>query len=340
MRVLRTEAHRRISFLIAEKSFRRKFIGFLARNIGTVPVSRAMDMLKPGQGTVYLPDPINEPTLLRGAGTNFEGPGFEKDGTIALPTINGTSHSESIAAIRGPEELVLKKPFTHKDALFQLTGRKDITDDGKFTGEVSDQDRKEFKGSKFKVAPHVDQSAVYDAVFARLHSGGCIGIFPEGGSHDRPDLLPLKRNVSLPAYPHEIKTNLALAGVALMALGTLAENPDCGLTIVPCGMNYFHAHKFRSRAVIEFGNPLEVPRELVEKYKNGDRRGAVGPLLELIYQSLVAVTVTSPDYETLMVSSRCLQQCIKPRLTKHAGYPSRSTPVQHQGKEAPPSDGG
>ncbi|KAL4871644.1 hypothetical protein BDV12DRAFT_163481 [Aspergillus spectabilis] len=282
MRVLRSEAHRRISFLIAEKSFRRKFIGFLARNIGTVPVSRAMDMLKPGQGTVYLPDPINEPTLLRGVGTNFEGPGFEKDGTIALPTINGTSHSESIAQIHGPEELTLKKPFTSKDALFQLTGRKDITDDGKFSGDVSDKDQ-DFKGSKFKVAPHVDQSAVYDAVFGRLLAGGCIGIFPEGGSHDRPDLLPLK------------------PGVALMALGTLAENPDCGLKIVPCGMNYFHAHKFRSRAVIEFGNPLEVPRELVEKYKNGDRRGAVGPLLEMIYQSLVAVTVTSPDYETLMV---------------------------------------
>ncbi|KAL4821812.1 hypothetical protein BDW67DRAFT_149578 [Aspergillus spinulosporus] len=283
MRVLRTEAHRRISFLIAEKSFRRKFIGLLARGIGTVPVARAMDLLKPGQGTVYLPDPVNQPTLLRGVGTNFEAPGFEKDGTIALPTINGTSHSTSIAEIRGPEELILKKPFTHKDALFQLTGRNDITDDGTFTGDVSDKDRADFKGSKFKAAPHVDQSAVYEAVFGRLLAGGCIGIFPEGGSHDRPDLLPLK------------------PGVALMALGTLAENPDCGLKIVPCGMNYFHAHKFRSRAVIEFGTPLEVPKELVEKYKNGDRRGAVGPLLDMIYQSLVAVTVTSPDYETLMV---------------------------------------
>ncbi|KAL4921737.1 hypothetical protein BDW62DRAFT_174373 [Aspergillus aurantiobrunneus] len=283
MRALRNEAHRRISFLIAEKSFRRKFIGLLARNIGTVPVSRAMDMLKPGQGTVYLPDPINEPTLLRGVGTNFEAPGFEKDGTIALPTINGTSHSESIAEIRGPEELILKKPFTEKDALYQLTGRKDITNDRKFSGDVSDKELADFKGSKFKVAPHVDQSAVYDAVFGRLLAGGCIGIFPEGGSHDRPNLLPLK------------------PGVALMALGTLAENPDCGLKIVPCGMNYFHAHKFRSRAVIEFGNPLEVPRELVKQYSSGDRRGAVGSLLDLIYQSLVAVTVPSPDYETLMV---------------------------------------
>jgi len=66
-------------------------------------------------------------------------------------------------------------------------------------------------------------------------------------------------------------------------------------------MNYFHAHKFRSRAVIEFGNPIEVPSELVELYKKGEKRGAVGSLLETIYQSLVSVTVTSPDYDTLMV---------------------------------------
>ncbi|KAJ5460253.1 acyltransferase [Penicillium daleae] len=282
MRVIRSEAHRRISWLIADKSFRRKFIGLLARGIGTLPVARAMDNLKPGTGTVYLPDPVNEPTLLRGVGTNFEGAGFEAEGTIALPTINGQSHSTAIAEIRGPEELVLKKPFKHRDALFQLTGRKDIDDDGKFTGDAADQDSG-FKGTKFKVAPHVDQTAVYEAVFARLNAGGCVGIFPEGGSHDRPSLLPLK------------------AGVALMALGTLADNPDCGLKIVPCGMNYFHAHKFRSRAVIEFGNPIEVPKELVQQFKQGERRESVGALLDIIYQSLVAVTVTSPDYETLMV---------------------------------------
>jgi glycerol-3-phosphate O-acyltransferase/dihydroxyacetone phosphate acyltransferase len=66
-------------------------------------------------------------------------------------------------------------------------------------------------------------------------------------------------------------------------------------------MNYFHAHKFRSRAVIEFGNPIEVPDGLVELYKKGEKREAVRSLLETIYQSLVSVTVTSPDYDTLMV---------------------------------------
>lgn len=283
MRVIRTEVRRRISWLIAAKSFDRKFIGLLAKGIGAVPVARAMDNMKLSEGTVYLPDPIHEPTLLRGIGTKFDGPEFEPEGTIALPTVNGTSYSATIAEIRGPEELLLKKPFRGRDPLYQLTGRTDITDDGKFAGDTAHQDLSGFKGSKFKVAPHVNQTAVYEAVFARLNMGGCIGIFPEGGSHDRPDLLPLK------------------AGVAIMALGSLAENSNSGLKIVPCGMNYFHAHKFRSRAVVEFGNPIEVPVELVEQYKRGERREAVSALLDTIYHALLAVTVTGPDYETLMV---------------------------------------
>ncbi|EEQ85676.1 hypothetical protein RJZ56_007422 [Blastomyces dermatitidis] len=283
MRVARRELNRRIAFLIAEKSFKRRFVGLLAKAAGALPVARAMDNMKPGEGLIYLPDPVNNPKLLRGVGTKFDDPGFEPGGTIALPTINGEAHSTDIAEIRGPDEIILKKPFMHKDALYQLTGRTDISDDLKFTGSAAEQDLSGFKGSKFKVAPHVDQTGVYKAVFQTLNAGGCIGIFPEGGSHDRPNLLPLK------------------AGVALMALGALAENPDCGVKIVPCGMNYFHAHKFRSRAVVEFGNPIEVPRELVEMYKAGNRREAIGTLLNTIYQALVAVTVVGPDYETLML---------------------------------------
>ena len=86
-----------------------------------------------------------------------------------------------------------------------------------------------------------------------------------------------------------------------MALGAMAANSECGLRIVPCGMNYFHAHKFRSRAVVEFGTPIEIPPDLVDEYKNGSRREAVSQMLEIVYNALVAVTVTSPDYDTLMV---------------------------------------
>jgi len=177
----------------------------------------------------------------------------------------------------------LKKPFKGQAAMQQLTGREDIDSNGKFTDENVKGGPEGFTGSKYKTAPKVDQTQVYDAVFDRLSAGGAVGIFPEGGSHDRTELLPLK------------------AGVAIMALGALAASPDSGLKIVPCGMNYFHAHKFRSRAVVEFGNPVEVPKELVELYKNGERREAVSQLLDTVYQALVAVTVTSPDYDTLML---------------------------------------
>ena len=246
-------------------------------------MGRALDMVKPGSGTVYLPDPIDDALLIRGIGTRFDGKEIQIGGLLVLPSINGTAANAEIAEVISAKELRLKKPFKGQAAMRQLTGRDDVDENGNFTSDSVKGTVQGFAGSKYKTAPKVDQTQVYDAVFDRLSAEGAVGIFPEGGSHDRTELLPLK------------------AGVAIMALGALAANPDSGLKIVPCGMNYFHAHKFRSRAVVEFGNPVEVPKELVELYKNGERREAVGQLLDTVYQALVAVTVTSPDYDTLML---------------------------------------
>lgn len=44
-----------------------------------------------------------------------------------------------------------------------------------------------------------------------------------------------------------------------------------------------------------------MPEELIDLYKNGERRAATAKLLDIVYEALVAVTVTSPDYDTLMV---------------------------------------
>ena len=107
-----------------------------------------------------------------------------------------------------------------------------------------------------------------------------------GGSHDRTDLLPLK------------------AGVSIMALGAMAHDPKCKVKIVPVGLSYFHAHRFRSRAVVEFGQAIDVPPELVEMFKQGgaQKRDAVAKFLDLIYNGLKTVTVRAPDYDTLMAS--------------------------------------
>lgn len=136
-----------------------------------------------------------------------------------------------------------------------------------------------------QVIPYVDQSAMYSSVYQKLAQGGCIGIFPEGGSHDRTDLLPLK------------------AGVSIMALGALSANPSLRLRIVPVGLSYFHPHRFRSRAVVEFGSPIEIPKEFVQDFEKGgeDKRGAISGMMELVVDGLKSVTVRAPDYETLMV---------------------------------------
>ena len=300
MRVVRTEAKRRIAFLIAEKSMRQKPIGSLARAAGAVPVGRAMDSTKPGKGAIYLPDPENDPTLVRGVGTQFDKEA-EVGGLLALPLFEGSAASADIAEILGPEEIRLKKEFKGEVALKQLTGKGLESGESKLDGMVTNG-RRYYQGTTYKVAPKIDQTKVYDAVFHRLNEGGCVGIFPEGGSHDRTELLPLKGlHYFLPLIVLKHCTDLSVAGVAIMALGSLAANPDSGLKIVPCGMNYFHAHKFRSRAVVEFGTPVEVPSELVDLYRSGERREAIKQLLNIIYQALVAVTVTSPDYDTLMV---------------------------------------
>lgn len=286
MRTVRLEAHRRIAFLIAEKSMRRRFVGFFARVLGAVPVARAMDLTKPGPGRIYLPDPKNDPLLVRGLMTNFESTEVQVGGLLVLPTVNGVSASAEIIEVLGAEELRLKKAFRGKDALKQLTGTDDIAPNGNLSNGIIGHGTSagdDFAGTAYRIGPKVDQTKVYDEVFNRLNLGDCVGIFPEGGSHDRTELLPLK------------------AGVAIMALGALSANPNCDVKIVPCGMNYFHPHKFRSRAVIEFGAPVDVPDELVELYKGGERREAVSRLLDIVYQALVAVTVTSPDYDTLML---------------------------------------
>ena len=195
MRTIRLEAHRRIAFLIAEKSMHVRGIGFMARLAGAIPVSRAMDLLKPGQGRIYLPDPENDPLLVRGIGTKFDTE-VQAGGSLALPSVNGSSANAEVFEINGPEELRLKKGFKGRVAMKQLTGREDVDEEGRFVNGISEKHedvRSDFRGSSYKTAPKVDQTKVYNAVFQRLNQGGCVGIFPEGGSHDRTELLPLKR---------------------------------------------------------------------------------------------------------------------------------------------------
>ena len=90
---------------------------------------------------------------------------------------------------------------------------------------------------------------LYHHVWDAMNQSKCIGIFPEGGSHDRLGLLPLK------------------AGICIMALGAMDAHPGCQVTLVPAGFNYYNPQNFRSKVIIEFGPPYKVPQELVDLYR-------------------------------------------------------------------------
>jgi glycerol-3-phosphate O-acyltransferase/dihydroxyacetone phosphate acyltransferase len=110
-----------------------------------------------------------------------------------------------------------------------------------------------------------------------LKKGGAIAIFPEGISHDKPQLQPLK------------------TGASRIALGAVSsgKNPSSlDLQIVPVGLYYTNKTTFRSEALLHFGAPFPVlPVELGEDGQ--PPREAVRELTAKIENSLREVTLNA-----------------------------------------------
>jgi glycerol-3-phosphate O-acyltransferase/dihydroxyacetone phosphate acyltransferase len=87
------------------------------------------------------------------------------------------------------------------------------------------------------VLPRINHGEAFGAVHDALASGAAVGIFPEGGSHDQPALLPLKAwHLPPPLSAHRVLVSARRtrqAGIAIMALGALAKHPRMPLKLVP-----------------------------------------------------------------------------------------------------------
>ncbi|XP_053991215.1 uncharacterized protein LOC128883164 isoform X2 [Hylaeus volcanicus] len=138
----------------------------------------------------------------------------------------------------------------------------------------------------FVVIPRLDQTDVYEAVCDALLSGDSIGIFPEGGSHDRLNLLPLK------------------PGGAIMGL-MASLHGAADVMIVPIGLTYYQAHKILSRATVQVGTPLRVTENLTELYRV-DPRSAVSRLMAMIEESLKGCIISAPNYKALTAVRICV----------------------------------
>lgn len=208
--------------MAAAKSIRRPLLGRLLKMSAAIPLERAQDVAVPGPGEVV----SLQGDLVTGIGTKFtEIPlssllDLGKVGEFKIRTVL----SDVSLSVFNEEQAVLSKP------------------------------------SKYKIIPKLEYSQMYSHTWEKLREGGCIGVFPEGGSHDRTDLLPLK------------------AGICIMALGAM-EKYQVQVTLVSCGFHYYHPENFRSKVVMEYGVPYVIPQELLEVYRV-DKRKAIALLLQ------------------------------------------------------------
>lgn len=231
----------------------RFLIGHAARLCHSIPVMRAQDLARNCKGTLSV----------NGLKVTGHGTLFTKDLAVGESLkVPRQGNTPVIGQIISDTELELKFPF--------------------------DED---VQNSSFKVYPKLDHQQVYEKVFERLHRGGAIGIFPEGGSHDNPHLIPLK------------------AGVTVMALGAMDKYESVKVKIVPVGLNYFHGHRFRSHVMVEYGPPIEIPWQLVLEYRK-NRRETCDKLLQLIESRLRDVTLNYPSFHhmEMMTLARRLYQ--------------------------------
>lgn len=126
--------------------------------------------------------------------------------------------------------------------------------------------------------------------FTRVHSllarGGAVAIFPEGVSHNDPQLRPFK------------------TGAARMALGATAMGPaDRPVQIVPTGLYYTDKVTFRSSGLVYFGSPIAVPRVPLD----ADGEPPAEPVHELtarLTAALADVTLQADQHEALALITR------------------------------------
>lgn len=167
--------------------------------------------------------------------------------------------------------------FAAKDVLFHSALLRPVL---RAVGAVPIQRAKDHGGGA------IDNSDAFDALFTRLAEGGAVGIFPEGISHDEAQLQPLK------------------TGAARIALGAAAKEgaPVC---IVPVGLNYSRAGRFRSSVLLRFGEPILLDHIADHgawlSRADNDARTTCRALTDVIDGALRGLTINAEDWDTLRV---------------------------------------
>jgi 1-acyl-sn-glycerol-3-phosphate acyltransferase len=119
----------------------------------------------------------------------------------------------------------------------------------------------------------------FEACHELLAEGGAICLFPEGVSHERNAVLPLKTGAARIALEAESKQAFRL-----------------GVTVVPVGLSFSSRDLFRSDALVYFGEPLD-PTPFFEDFRHGREAEAVRALTSEIESALQTLALHVPREE-------------------------------------------
>lgn len=123
---------------------------------------------------------------------------------------------------------------------------------------------------------------LFDRSSQVLSQGDALSVFPEGLSHNEPHLLPLK------------------SGAARIALEAEAQVPGSDVQILPVGITFDEKNKFRSRVLIQVGEPLNISEQVCAYTSTQDtstRRAVVRDLTDKIHCSLAQVTLSFSSWD-------------------------------------------
>lgn len=125
----------------------------------------------------------------------------------------------------------------------------------------------------------------FEKVWEELGRGGAIALFPEGTSHSDPKMRPFK------------------TGTARIALGAMSMNPGLPVQVIPGGLYYTSKVRFRSSALLCFGNPVAVPSEPLGP--DGEPLpDSVRALTARLQEALASVTIQADEEEALKLVTR------------------------------------
>jgi len=128
-------------------------------------------------------------------------------------------------------------------------------------------------------SPMEENLETFAACHRLLASGGAIAIFPEGISHDRDAVLPLKTGCARIVLEAEAKRGFGLSSV-----------------IVPVGITFSSRELFRSDALVVFGEPLDASPHF-DAYREGRESEAVKALTLKLESALKSLATHVPREE-------------------------------------------